>query len=167
MVSVPLQSDKWCQDWNNQTNKKQKQNIIYFKCEMEMITSRLRITVSGEMQESRTKMKILVNWGCWIFLHEVLRNWGKQRSVPSRVSISSERKPCRADEHRKLSADGCAPWTYLSISPQSSFLSLSVPTSKHPPSPPPPLPPLPPSSFLHNIFASTKWTWTHWSFILK
>ena len=69
---------------------------VYLKWEIEMMTSRLRATVSRELNESRMEISVVSKWGRIVFLQELLRSCGKQRSVSSQVSITRERRTCWA-----------------------------------------------------------------------
>ena len=57
--------------------------ILNLKCEMEMITSRLRITVSTEIQDTIMSVNMTSKWGRCNLLQEVLTSCGKQSSVSS------------------------------------------------------------------------------------
>ncbi|CAG5986526.1 unnamed protein product [Menidia menidia] len=59
-------------------------SIAHFRhCEMEMMTSRFRVTVSREKEDRLMKMRTDVEGGYVIFLQELFRSSGKQSSAPS------------------------------------------------------------------------------------
>lgn len=54
---------------------------------MDIMTNRLRDTVSREMKDSRMQISIASKWGSMCLLQQVFKSCGKQSSTASRVSI--------------------------------------------------------------------------------